>query len=196
MVEPPIFVEKLIRRIREADNLTMSDVVSGVTVTRWRRYGKDRLYVSAADGDLKIGWWDLVSGAGHPESPEHLGTLLAAVEGWKVGDVMPAAEATVVADGSLAPITSEVAVKPADDPLSSLVAEPIHPTAQEHIPVVTIAGPQPAARPWIDLATNRAGAEAREQALAARDAAPVEDLPRPCPRCAHRRARLADRRRR
>ena len=44
------------------------------------------------------------------------------------------------------------------------------------MPVVTTSGPQPAARPWIDLATNRPGAEARGQAVAARDAAPVKTL--------------------
>jgi hypothetical protein len=55
----------------------MSDVVAGLTVARWRRYGKDRLYVTAADEakvgwwDAKVGWWDLVTGEGHPESPEH-----------------------------------------------------------------------------------------------------------------------------
>ena len=32
------------------------------------------------------------------------------------------------------------------------------------------------AKPWIDLATNQAGAEAREQAVAAKDAAPVRTL--------------------
>lgn len=31
-----------------------------VTVARWRRYGKDRLYV--ADGDMRLGWHDLVTG--------------------------------------------------------------------------------------------------------------------------------------
>jgi hypothetical protein len=57
--------------------------------------------------------------------------------------------------------------------------------AAEPLPLVEIAvappttvpptsEPEPVARPWIDLATNRAGAEAREQALAAREAAPVK----------------------
>ena len=36
--------------------------------------------------------------------------------------------------------------------------------------------PAQPARPWLDLATNRAGAEAREQAQAARDAAPVKTV--------------------
>ncbi len=34
----------------------------------------------------------------------------------------------------------------------------------------------PVARPWLDLATNQPGAEAREQAQAARDAAPVKTV--------------------
>ena len=125
-----------------------------------------------------------MSGEGHPESPEHLGTLLAAVEDWKAGQVLPAAEATVVAPVettvvaavALAPSTPEVAVEPVAEPVPSLAAEPVHTPAEEHVPVVTTPGPQPAARPWIDLATNPAGAEAREQAVAARDAAPVKTL--------------------
>lgn len=41
--------------------------------------------------------------------------------------------------------------------------------------VAEVAPPdcEPVVRPWLDLTTNRAGAEAREQALAAKDAAPV-----------------------
>jgi hypothetical protein len=45
-------------------------------------------------------------------------------------------------------------------------------TALTEVTPETAAEPA-APRPWIDLTTNRAGAEAREHALAARDAAPV-----------------------
>jgi hypothetical protein len=117
----------------------MSDVVSGLTVNRWRRYGKDRLYVTAADGETKVGWWDLITDEGHPATPEHEDALVAAVEGWK--SETPSAPLSVVPD-----------------------PEPPVPVAE------------PAVRPWIDLATNRPGAEAREQAMAARDAAPVKTL--------------------
>ena len=100
--------------------------------------------------------------------------MLAAVDSWNVGHVLPAAEAVVVPEVCLAPIPSEVSLAPIPSEVAVVpVAEPIHAPAEEHVPVVTTPGPQVAARPWIDLATNRAGAEAREQAVAARDAAPV-----------------------
>lgn len=38
-------------------------------VTRWQRYGKDRLHVNEADGH-DPGWWDLVEDAAHPTTPE------------------------------------------------------------------------------------------------------------------------------
>ena len=39
-----------------------------LTVTRWRRYGHDRLYVSD-DGDNRVGWLDLLTGALHLDQP-------------------------------------------------------------------------------------------------------------------------------
>ena len=45
---------------------------------RWRRHGRDRLYVARSDGS-KIGYWDLLTDEGHPESPEHADLLTAAV---------------------------------------------------------------------------------------------------------------------
>ncbi len=45
---------------------------------RWRRYGKDRLYVARSDG-TKIGYWDLLTDEAHPETPELAGLLAAAV---------------------------------------------------------------------------------------------------------------------
>ena len=40
-----------------------------VTIARWRKFGRDRLYVARADG-TKLGYWDLVTDEGHPERPE------------------------------------------------------------------------------------------------------------------------------
>lgn len=53
-----------------------------VVVNRWKRYGKDRLYVTLPI-DTKVGFWDLINGEAHPESPKHLPALLAAVKGWQ-----------------------------------------------------------------------------------------------------------------
>lgn len=51
-------------------------------VTRWRRYGKDRLYVARADG-TKIGWWDLHTDAGHAEEEAQSEVLADAVRQWR-----------------------------------------------------------------------------------------------------------------
>jgi hypothetical protein len=127
-------------------------------VNRWKRYGKDRLYVSRSD-EAKVGWWDLISEEAHPETADDLSDLTLAVENWK--------------SRTVGRIDDEVADAPAPN-LSGPVSES---KATEK------AGPQPAAvqveapiaaeRPWLDLSTNRAGAAAREQALSAKDAAPV-----------------------
>jgi hypothetical protein len=57
------------------------------------------------------------------------------------------------------------------------VAEPVSARAAAGPPVtVSLDREEHAMRPWIDLSTNAPGAEAREQALAAREAAPVRSL--------------------
>lgn len=122
----------------------MSDVL---VVTRWRRYGKDRLYVAGADG-TKFGWWDLGSDEGHPEAGTDLATLEAVVQRWRTGD-----EQAAVPEAPAAP-----AVVP-DEPESAVQ--------------VAVEAPALPERPWIDLATNAAGAEARAQAVALKEAAPV-----------------------
>lgn len=59
-----------------------------VTVSRWRRYGKDRLYVTAADGSA-VGWHDLLDDVAHPERPELAEQLAAAVVGWRRVKTVP-----------------------------------------------------------------------------------------------------------
>jgi hypothetical protein len=116
-----------------------------LVVTRWKRYGKDRLYVTGPGG-VKIGWWDLLTDEAHPAAPEHLEALTSAVQVWEAGRTGGTSDAPVVA----APETP-----PAPEPTP-------HPVVAE--------------RPWVDLATNAPGAAAREQALTARDTAPVRSL--------------------
>lgn len=142
-----------------------------VLVNRWRRYGKDRLYVTQPD-ESKVGWWDLVTGEAYPESPEHLPALLAAVEQWNTERV---ADADAL-DTSAAPADVSEPTPPGapgvPEDLPTAVPVPDLPASAE-----TTTAPDdavPVARPWIDLTTNRAGTEAREQALAAREAAPVK----------------------
>lgn len=111
--------------------------VSAAPVTRWKRYGKDRLYVSLGD-ETPLGFWDLVADQGHPEAPELMPSLAAVVEDWRRTQVPEAAPETVAA------------------------------------PKVAVALDPPPARPWLDLAANEPGQEARERAVAARQAAPVK----------------------
>ncbi|MDP2775224.1 MAG: nuclease-related domain-containing protein [Nocardioides sp.] len=115
-----------------------------VQVTRWKRYGKDRLYVTRADA-TKLGFWDLVTDEACAESEDHLPTIVAAAASWKAA-----------ANGTA--------------PDESVVAPPVPVAVSEEDP------PSPVPRPWLDLATNEAGAEAREQAVAAREAAPVKTV--------------------
>jgi hypothetical protein len=130
------FRKHLHRVAAETDNPDMSDRAMELTVVRWRRYGKDRLYVKDPAG-TDVGWWDLTTDEAHPTVPEHLEPLTTAVMAWRT-DQSPPTPASVAA-----------------------VSPP------------PVAVPE---RPWIDLATNHPGDEAREKAEAARDAAPVRSL--------------------
>ncbi|GAB2776317.1 NERD domain-containing protein [Nocardioides salsibiostraticola] len=133
-------------------------------VKRWKRYGKDRLYMTS-DGETKIGFWDLTTDQAHPESPQHLTAIVAAYQDWK-------AEQTVDSSRPSATRAAEAATTGllADSPIS---AAPTRPAPSE---LVSVGAQEPAPRPWVDLTTNRPGAEARQQAIAARNAAPVKSL--------------------
>lgn len=67
-----------------------------VEVTRWRRYGKDRLYVSHVDG-TKLGWWDLQAQELHPESDTCASELSQAVEAWLASQQHPIEKVPAVA---------------------------------------------------------------------------------------------------
>lgn len=161
----------------------MSNMECGLTVNRWKRYGKDRLYVTAAD-DVRVGWWDLLTDEGHLESPDHASALERAVVEWKaVQEAMskrPASALVAPAVASVVDATPSaravlLVAAPAEVPVlvNAPTGHTVAPTAaRPHDAQVVEA--LPVARPWIDLATNRAGGEAREQALAARESAPVK----------------------
>ena len=44
--------------------------VTELETKRWRRYGKDRVYVSTLAGE-RVGWLDLLDGSRHLDAPEH-----------------------------------------------------------------------------------------------------------------------------
>lgn len=151
-------------------------------MTRWRRWGLDRLYVESSDGS-KLGFWDLAEDAGHPDLPGLGPALRAAVTHWRqqqpLGTAQPRAE-RVQADTSVdsdAPVQATLPEDPAsavEAPTSTVVAEPVEVVGES--PQIHSDQPAASPRPWIDLATNRAGAEAREQAEAARSVAPVKTV--------------------
>ncbi|MGA9749939.1 MAG: nuclease-related domain-containing protein [Nocardioides sp.] len=145
----------------------MSD--QDLVVNRWKRYGKDRLYATLPD-ETKVGFWDLLTGEAHPESPEYLPALQTAFEVWKADQ-----EAAGMSVPS--PVTEAVPVA-LGVPESPLAASPVvePPAPAGTAPAGQISADVPVARPWLDLATNQPGAEAREQAQAARDAAPVKTV--------------------
>ena len=60
-------------------------------VTRWRRYGKDRLYVSTVDG-TRAGWHDLLSGESHVEAIADREAVLQAIANWQQSTSGPITE--------------------------------------------------------------------------------------------------------
>lgn len=71
-------------------------------VTRWRRYGKDRLYLAHPDG-TRVGWWDLQADTGHVAAEATPQELAEAVERWR-------SENSVTSN-----VQTESGVEPADD---------------------------------------------------------------------------------
>ena len=127
-------------------------------VQRWRKYGKDRLYVNSDDG-TRIGWHDVLASDDHVEVPGQEVDYRAAVARWRA-DVG-------IADGTVT-ASEQATGSPADDSEALVVIE--------DAVVVPIALPESsvATEPeWEDLAHRRAGSMAREQALALKQAAPV-----------------------
>lgn len=143
--------------------------VEDLVMTRWRRWGLDRLYVESSDGS-RLGFWDLAEDAGHPDLPGLEPALLEAVTHWRQQQAVGAAPGEVAHDPADVD-RSCTPERPTED-----VTAPDADAVLEESPQVHEDQPAVPPRPWVDLATNRAGAEAREQANAARDAAPVKSV--------------------
>lgn len=76
----------------------MGDVIA----TRWRKYGKDRVYVNSSDGE-RLGWLDLVTAEVRAEDVSRLQELLAALDGFCAAQGLPwRATATVTEQGPIA----------------------------------------------------------------------------------------------
>jgi hypothetical protein len=126
-----------------ADNGQMRDV----TVTRWTKYGHDRLYVQTADG-TRLGYWDNKTDAAVLADEAHRAAFDTALAAHRGASQQPGRSPAVPQQA------------PPIEPPPPLPAQPESPEAEE-------------AR-WTDLADIRAGAAAREQALALKQAAPVK----------------------
>ena len=133
-------------------------------VNRWKRYGKDRVYVTAA-GETKLGWWDLVTDEPHPEKPGDLVDLTAAVMTWKATNLVGAPSGTAQ-------------LPPPDATSGGAVprAEAAGATGGLDESTTLVEAAAAAERPWVDLASNSPGEAVRDRAVSAQVAAPVRTL--------------------
>jgi hypothetical protein len=127
--------------------------VAELDIARWRRHGKDRLYVNASDGGL-VGWIDLMTGERTLTDPARQESFTRAVNAWYV-------------ETAAHPQDVETAVSPA---LASPMLDAEAPTSrdeanQEAHPYPEAVVPEPAVPTWHDLATHVPGQAAREQAI-------------------------------
>ena len=67
---------------------TASPTLPYGSVTRWRRFGNDRLYVRSRYG-ADLGWWDLATDEGHPDHPQFADELEKVVRDWKEREDVP-----------------------------------------------------------------------------------------------------------
>ena len=126
-----------------------------VTVARWTRYGKDRLYVSTEDGQ-RVGWLDLLTGEATVEMPEHTDTFHDAVRAHQAG--IPGPEGTTTSnfpDGS-----PEALATPPPSAGEVPPTSPPRPTPLV-LPIAEVLDPA-----WTDLALNRPGQGVRAEAEA------------------------------
>ena len=158
-------------------------------VTRWVRYGHDRLYVKAADG-AEIGYRDNKSGVYHVAAGGDGETLRAALATYWAGGGKPAPDAAAAPAGPWPPGSAPVA-PPVPPPVAPPpVARPVAPPSVAPPPVARPVAPPPVAQPvtpppitllppeqpWTDLSLTPAGSMARARALATRSEAPVRSL--------------------
>jgi hypothetical protein len=159
--------------------------MDGVRVVRWRKYGKDRLYVTAGDG-TQLGWYDLATGQTHVEQSDRGGVLRTAIATWCAERTAgsptpprPRAAPTAAALGTVPlgmpgahPMRFESAGTARH--AGSVDAHPDGPCPDSVAAAVPLLDDQEMAERRVeDLADRRAGAMAREQAVALKQAAPV-----------------------
>lgn len=159
-----------------------------VGVTRWRRYGKDRLYVKGDDGD-DLGWWDLQDNTSHPVTPQTLSLLLDAVTAWRSAAADPqSAEADPESAADPEPATPEPGL-PTPEPVPPPepeafprgpdflppewrleAPEPVDASIVTQAPPVQVFAPPQGPPVVADLAYNRPGEQLADKVTAAREA--------------------------
>lgn len=143
-------------------------------VARWRRYGKDRLYVKD-DDDHQIGWWDLQDNTAHPTTPESEALLLEAVTAWQTAAADPhdAPKPEPEAPGPLPP-SEPVSYPRGPDFLPPErrpeAPEPVAASIVMQTPPELIFAPPEGPPVVADLAYNRPGEQLADKVSAAREA--------------------------
>ena len=133
---------------------------------RWHRYGKDRLYVTGADG-TNLGYRNLLTGEDHIAEPVHAAEFTGIIEGWMATMPIESPTPTRVPTGGTT-VGADALVPEQCDPSPALTVV----TPGERL-VAHSEGAQPVSPDCEDLAQRRAGAMAREQALAIKQSAPM-----------------------
>lgn len=145
-----------------------------VSVTRWRRYGHDRLYVNGPGG-ARLGWCDLTTGDITVTDRAYRATIEEAVARWRAEAAPPALPPTpptfMTASSASGPERAAVLGMerpPAIEAGAGTAPSEPEPAAPAEQTVVCDRAPA-----WEDLAERRPGQAARERAVELRRAAPV-----------------------
>jgi hypothetical protein len=175
--------------MREAS--TSSASALNLSVTRWRKHGKDRLYVNDEAG-VRVGWVDLVSGNVTVERPELRAPFDAAVQRWRSADAggstsssrpdgvgrlasttatQPEAHMTAAGTASATSVQASIPTDSREHPESGIAVAYTSamqvPAPSESLPSIhsDLGLPVQISDPaWDDLALNVPGQAAREQA--------------------------------
>jgi hypothetical protein len=177
--------------------------VSHLQVVRWARFGHDRLYVKTPAG-VQLGYWDdnghvacLEDGADRPMFDHAIAEYRSGRTNGPA--LVPASSDPVTLEqGNAAAIETVVAhteprpnVPAPAEPPGQLIPDELTPPAKpapvaisdqlapELVQLVVTQEP-PTVPEWTDLSANRAGASARQQADALRQAAPVRTFMARC----------------
>jgi hypothetical protein len=131
---------------------------------RWRRYGKDYLYVSESDG-TKVGRLDLLSGAVVLDQEGRRAEFDVVVAAWIAEHevVVPEADDAGAEEVLVDEVDAEATDDPADDPAEDHDEDGEEGDGDDHDDD----------RGWVDLAENRPGQAARQQAIELKQQAPI-----------------------